>query len=954
MTLEDAGALCVELCMALSDNTRVGSSPFDALRRIDGPVEASNVDGDKAAVQLLFDEGGAYLEVVDRKGRHLEMDHRACRGAMRDLLKALNAARERQEAFVGWDENVERVYLHTHGHLLWLLRNCDALVDARMHALTFAPDRAEVLLELVADTTRTPPWVTGQVTLVHESDDGSDLTEFKIINETHVLLGSRIYETDPLGENCRHLPLFNDQLPESMLERSLSLLFSHFTGVSVRYGDYEVVFSEESHASVALMFQQVDESGALHMDVVHTLPRLPVDFVSSYDITRLAVINEAEARIVVRNVVYGSLADERKRLARLLNVHRKALADGSESLLLADEDGFVLGQDLAARFLTRELADLTQRYTLLGAETLSTYKVKSAVPKLKLNMGYGIDFLEGSADLEIEGETFSLMEVLAQHRKNRYVTLNDGTHAVLNSEYLSKLNRLFRKHEQGVKVSFFDLPLVEDLIDDTAAEASFAKARSVFRGFNTLSKKRIKAPPITGTLRPYQRDGLKWLQYLYEHGLGGCLADDMGLGKTVQTIALLARIYPQKKTPSLLVMPRSLLFNWQRELETFCPALRHQIYHGADRDLDSAMQGDLVLTTYGMLRSNIESFVKRRFLYLILDESQAIKNSDTQTAKAVLMLKAKHRLALSGTPIENNLGELYSLFRFLNPTMFGSAAEFNRDYAIPIHQHDDRDAARELRKKIYPFILRRLKRDVLKDLPEKVEQVLYVDMSDDQRKLYDTRRRFYYQTIKQRIADEGLQKSRFFILEALMELRQVASIPEAKSEGAIISPKREALMERVQDAVSNGHKVLVFTNFLATIEVVASDLAQRGIEHLVMTGATGNREALVKQFQTRSATKVFLMTLKTGGVGLNLTAADMVFIFDPWWNVAAEVQAIDRTHRIGQDKTVFTYKLIARNSIEEKIVELQSRKQQLFDSVISSDGVALKSLTEQDIDDILG
>ncbi|MBL7115968.1 MAG: DEAD/DEAH box helicase family protein [Kiritimatiellae bacterium] len=940
--------------MPIYEESGTKGALFEAFRRVDGPLVSANVDENAAAIQLLFDDDGAYLEVVDKKGRPQELDHRACRGAMRDLLKALNAARDRQEAFVGWDENVEHVYLHTHGHLLWLLRNCNSLVDVNMHPLTFAEDRAELLLELLPDTTQTQSWVTGRITLMRDGEACSDVDGFKIINETHILLGSRIYETDPLGENCHLLPLFNDLLPESMLERLLSLLFSHFTGVNVRYGDYQVVPGEETHAVVALMFQQVDESGALHMDVVHMLSHLPVEFIRSYDITRLAVINEAERTIVVRNVVYGSLVEERKRLTRLLNRHRKTIGDTDESLLYVDENGFVLGTDLASRFLTRELGDLAQRYTLLGAETLSTYKVKSATPKLKLNMGYGIDFLEGHADLEIEGETFSLLDVLAQHRKNRYVTLTDGTHAVLNSEYLSKLNRLFRKHEQGVKVSFFDLPLIEDLIDENAAEAQFSKAREVFRGFNTLSKKRVTSPAIQGTLRPYQKDGLKWLNYLHQHGLGGCLADDMGLGKTVQAIALLSRIYPKQKMPSLLIMPRSLLFNWRRELETFCPALRHHIYHGPDRDLDAAMSGHLVLTTYGMLRNNIEDFVKRHFLYVILDESQAIKNSDTQTTKAVLTLKAKHRLALSGTPIENNLGELYSLFRFLNPAMFGSAAEFSRDYATPIHQNDDREAARELRKKIYPFILRRLKRDVLKDLPDKIEQVLYVDMSTEQRKLYDARRRFYYQTIKQRIADEGLQKSRFFILEALMELRQVASIPEAKSEGAILSPKREALMDRLQDAVSNGHKALVFTNFLATIEYVAADLKQCGIEHLVMTGATGNREALVKQFQTRSTTKVFLMTLKTGGVGLNLTAADMVFIFDPWWNSAAEIQAVDRTHRIGQDKTVFTYKLIAKDSIEEKIVELQTRKKQLFDSIISSDGVALKSLTEQDIDDILG
>jgi len=912
------------------------------------------VDDGDALIQLLFDDEGAYLEAVDKQGRPREIDHRASRGALRDLLKALNAARERQAAFVGWDENVERVYLHTHGHLLWLLRNCAVLVDADLHPLTFAPERTELVLSLTADTTRTPPWITGRLSLVRDGEVDTDMEAFRIVNETHILLGNRIYETAPLGERYQLLPLFNAVFPEVMLERSLSLLFSHFTGVSIRYGDYAVVAGEDTHAAIALMFQQVDESGALHLDVVHTLPHLPVDFTRNYDITRLVVVNEAECTIVVRNVVYASLAEERKRLNRMLSRHRKAIGDAPESLLFVDENGFVLGRDLAARFLSRELADLALRYVLLGAETLSTYKVKAAAPKLRLNLGYGIDFLEGDAALEIEGETFSLMEVLAQHRKHRYVTLSDGTHAVLNSDYLSKLGRLFRKHEQGVKVSFFDLPLIEDLIDENAAEASFARARSVFTGFNTLAGKRMKAPPIQGHLRPYQIDGLKWLDYLYTHGLGGCLADDMGLGKTVQTIALLARIYPREKTPSLLIMPRSLLFNWRRELESFCPELRHQIYHGAERDLDAAMDGHLVLTTYGMLRNNIEAFVKRRFLYVILDESQAIKNSDTQTTQAVLTLKAKHRLALSGTPIENNLGELYSLFRFLNPAMFGSAAEFNRDYAVPIHQQDDREAARELRKKLYPFILRRLKRDVLKELPEKVEQVLYVDMSDEQRQLYDARRRFYHQTIKQRIAEAGLQKSRFFILEALMELRQVASIPEAKSEGAIVSPKREVLMERIEDALLNGHKALVFTNFLATIEVVSADLEQRGIEHLVMTGATSNREALVKQFQSSSTTKVFLMTLKTGGVGLNLTAADMVFIFDPWWNSAAEVQAVDRTHRIGQDKTVFTYKLIARDTIEEKIVELQTRKKQLFDAVISSDGVALKSLTEQDIDEILG
>lgn len=937
------------------EESRTDPALFSAFRRVEGPLISASAP-DNAAVQLRFEEAGAYLEVVDKKGKPQEVDHRACRGAMRDLLKAMQAARKHREDFLGWESDAQRIYLHEHGHLLWLLRECDALLDAGMRPLTFAPSRAELILNLVPDSKREQPWITGKLAIECDGEIQSDLEEFKIINETHVLIGSHIFETNPIGESFRHLTLFNDSFPAAMLERMLSLLFSHFPGVAVRYGDYRVVVGEDALAEISLLFQQVDQSGALHLDLAHTLPRLPVDFVRNNDITKLAVVNEAETAIVVREVVYGSLAEERAGLHRSLQQYKRQLesADGGGALLFADENGFVLGKDLAALFLNRELASLAQRYTLRGAEFLSAYKVKAAVPKLKLKMGFGIDFLEGDAELEIEGENFSLLDVLAQHRKNRYVTLSDGTHAIVNSDYISKLSRLFHKHERGVKASFFDLPLIEELIEENEAETQFAKARSVFRGFNKLSKKRLEAPPIQGSLRPYQMDGLKWLDYLRAHDLGGCLADDMGLGKTVQTIALLSRIYPEQKTPSLLIMPRSLLFNWRRELDTFCPALRHQIFHGADRDLDAAMENHIVLTTYGMLRNNIEAFLQRQFWYVILDESQAIKNCDTQTTQAVLALKAKHRLALSGTPVENNLGELYSLFRFLNPAMFGSATDFNRNYAAPIHHNDDAEASRELRKKIYPFILRRLKRDVLKELPEKVEQILYVDMSPEQRKLYDGRRRFYYETIKRRIDEEGIQKNKFFILEALMELRQAASIPETKSEGVILSPKREALTDRLQDAVSNGHKALVFTNFLATIEYVASDLEQCGIESLVMTGATRNREELVKRFQTRDAAKVFLMTLKTGGVGLNLTAADMVFIFDPWWNAAAEAQAVDRTHRIGQDKTVFTFKLIARDTIEEKILELQTRKKRLFDSILSSDDVGLKSLTEQDIDELLG
>ena len=926
---------------------------FAALQRTDDRATSENAGGE-VAVRLQFDDHGAYVEVVDGQGRPRDADYRAARGGLRELLKAMALIRRRQQDLVSWESDAERIYLHHHEHLLWALRQGAALVGEDLQPLAFVPESVGLVLDLVADRAKDPPWLTGHLLLVRDGETIARNEEIRFVNETHVLAGRHLYETSPLGENFRRLALFASSFPEPMLERCLSLLFSHFTGVEVRYQGYATTLGEPLPARPSILFQSVDEAGDLHFDLMHTLPGFPVEFTRKYDVSRVALLHEAEKTIVVREVVYPSLTEDRGALSRTLNRHQKELVESPEAMLYADEHGFIVGQELASRFLGRELSDLARRYVLLGAEKLQAYRIKPVTPKLKLKLGFGLDFLDGAAELEIDGQSFSLLEVLAEHRKHAYVTLNDGTHAVMNTDYLAKLTRLFRKHETGVRVSFFDLPLIEELIERNVAEAQFSQARQVFLGFNTLADQELPPLPIAGDLRPYQQDGLKWLDYLHTHGLGGCLADDMGLGKTVQTIALLARLYPAETTPSLLVMPRSLLFNWQREVERFCPALRCGVFHGPQRDLDAAMRCHLVLTTYGTLRGSIEQLMERQFYYVILDESQAIKNADTQTAKAVLLLKAQRRLALSGTPVENHLGELFSLFRFLNPAMFGSEQEFNRLYAVPIQQHDDKEAARELRRKIYPFVLRRLKRDVLKDLPEKIEQTLYVDMSAEQKRLYDARRRFYYDTIKRRIAEDGMQASRFFVLEALLELRQLATIPEEKSEGAIVSPKREMLVESVQDAVLNGHKVLVFTNFLAAVDLLSADFEQRGIGHLTMTGATGHREALVRQFQTRDDLKVFLMTLKTGGLGLNLTAADTVFIFDPWWNTAAEAQAVDRTHRIGQDRTVFTYRLIVRGSVEEKIVQLQERKRRLFDAVIGSDGVAPKSLSEAEIDDLLG
>ncbi|MFH0926328.1 MAG: DEAD/DEAH box helicase, partial [bacterium] len=619
-----------------------------------------------------------------------------------------------------------------------------------------------------------------------------------------------------------------------------------------------------------------------------------------------------------------------------------------------DENLFIIEERLAQTFIRQNLPNLLTYFSIFGAEKLKSYKIRAIAPKLSLSLGHGLNFLEGEANLEFDGEFIPLFEALNQYRKSSYIQLNDGTQAIVNQDYINKLERIFKKKKEKVSISFFDLPIVEELIEEKIAQESFTHSREIFLGFNKLKEAKAAIPKLKADLRPYQEQGFKWLNYLHQHGLGGCLADDMGLGKTLEAISLLSTIYPRNKLPSLIVMPKSLLFNWETEIDKFNPNLSHYTYYSNNRDLETAKKKNLILTTYGMVRNDIEKLKEEEFYFIILDESQQIKNLESQISKAVMLLKSKHRLALSGTPIENNLGELYSLFRFLNPAMFGSINDFNRFYAGPIQQQNDKEVVHELKKKIYPFILRRLKKDVLKDLPEKIEQTLFVDMTDAQKKLYEARRIFYQQTIKEQIGRNGIQNSQFYIFQALNELRQIASIPEAKSEGQIDSPKREVLIESIMDAVSNGHKVLVFANFLNAIEYIGEDLEKRGLEYLVMTGATQDRKALVERFQNDPQIKVFLMTLKTGGIGLNLTAADTIFIFDPWWNRSVENQAVDRTHRIGQDKTVFSYRLITKASIEEKILQLQEKKKELFENIISADSASLKSLTENDVEFILG
>lgn len=924
---------------------------FDALRVKRMPAGKSVLRGNFYFQLALFNES-FYLRTVDAKGITLDLDHRGLRGQERNLVKAIEGARMTSGWSIEWEADEEgAIPLDAHGNLMQILSGCSNVVDQQMRAVTFDPGLYGLELQFDASTETT---FEGSLTLVSENNKHKERVSGRFVTPDYFLAGQVLYRVHPIGPAYRSLSLFVENFSRDQMDECLTLFFSTFSNTPVRYADYRIVRDASILAEPAIVFREVDSHSALYLEIMHYVPGLSLEFLRDYDVTRRASLDDMERCIRIADIEYHQLIEAEQKLVNLMKKLSRSNKSEHAFWMRADDGQFILGAELAKNLLKDSLAELAVGFRLYGVDKLAVYKIRASKPRLHLNLSSGINFLEGSAELEVEGERFALQHLLQQYRKHKFVELSDGTQAVLNQDYVNKLQRLFKKKAGGVRVSVFDLPLIDELIDENARETLFPKSRKIFEGFNSIKNRRVASPLLRGELRPYQKNGLKWLDYLHEHQLGGCLADDMGLGKTIQVIALLLRIYPREKKPTLILMPKSLLLNWRNELERFAPDLSFCIHYGTERDMEQTTGTSLILTTYGTLRNDVALFADTRFHAVILDESQAIKNHQAQITQAVLALKADFRLAMSGTPIENNLGELYSLFSFLNPAMFSTLGEFERDYLNPIQRQADKDAAAELRKKVYPFILRRLKTDVLKDLPPKVEQVLYVEMSEDQRRFYEMRRQHYQSLIRGEIQASGVAKSQFLMLEAMLELRQIATVPEVKTDGAVVSAKWEALEEVLAEATAGGSKCLIFTNFLACVEEVSGLLTKNGIEHLLMTGATSNRQDLVDRFQNDAKVKAMVMTLKTGGVGLNLTAADTVFIVDPWWNTSAEAQAVDRTHRIGQQSTVFTYRLIAKDSIEEKIRLLQLQKKELTDQIISSDGAALKSLDAQDIEFLLG
>ena len=664
---------------------------------------------------------------------------------------------------------------------------------------------------------------------------------------------------------------------------------------------------------------------------------------------------------------------------------------------------------------------------VLGMNKLRKFKYNTNVPRLELIAGKGIDWFDLTIRVSYGDQVVPLHELRkAILGRQDFILLGDGSLGMLPKEWIQQYGLLMKMGQMKdgqLKLPKVHWGLLEERLsgvpgsaeDALRAELEVKKQRLL--GIGEVKERALPAG-IQAHLRDYQQAGFQWMCLLDEMGWGGILADDMGLGKTLQTITFLQYLvnhYPDET--HLVICPTSLIYNWEAELKKFAPGLDWHIHYGADRaplDDETFTKRRILITSFGMVRNDIQHFASKTFGYIILDESQAIKNPASQVRRAVQQLSSRNRLALSGTPVQNNTFDLYAQMDFLNPGMLGSQDFFRMEFATPIDKNGDKEAAARLRKLVYPFILRRTKEQVAVDLPDRTEMILWCEMGAEQRKIYDSYKDHYRESILEHIAEDGVGRSSIYILEGLTKLRQICDSPallkdlavggasgrgaasdrgaatwgpESAAEGAetvagraSASAKLDELIREIEEntghrfispdvysgnldsgrkrsndgPLADGpvvHKALVFSQFTSMLELIRGALSERGIPHLYLDGSVSAKERRrsVQQFQEEEDTRVFLISLKAGGVGLTLTAADYVYLVDPWWNPAAEQQAIDRSHRIGQVKKVFAYRMICKDTVEEKILQLQEKKRQLTADLVGDESGFVKKLTQEDV-----
>lgn len=554
---------------------------------------------------------------------------------------------------------------------------------------------------------------------------------------------------------------------------------------------------------------------------------------------------------------------------------------------------------------------------------------------------------------------FTQIRKLMKQNKREFI-LPNGQIAIIPDSWFVQFADLISYSQEGTEESSrlakMYVGLVAELELHRLAKVSMDHRLRKLQDFEGMEEHPMPEG-FKGTLRPYQYAGFNWLKFLNTYRLGGCLADDMGLGKTIQTLALLqSEKEAGASLPSLLIVPTSLIYNWELEARKFTPRLRLHIHAGVQRDKnpESFKDADLIITSYGTVRRDIQILSSLHFHYVILDESQAIKNPSSIIAKAVRKLIARHRLVLTGTPIENSTMDLWSQMSFINPGLLGTQGQFKENFQLPIENQGDQQKREKLHALIKPFVLRRKKSQVARDLPERIDNLMYCPMTEEQEEAYEKVKNQYRDEIMRSIEEQGMNRSHLLIIQGLTKLRQLANHPRMIDENYMgHSGKLEEVFETLIKVVEEGHKVLVFSQFVKHLNIVREYLEQHRLRYSYLDGSTKNRMEVVQEFGNDADIPVFLISLKAGGVGLNLTMAEYVFILDPWWNPAAEAQAIDRAHRIGQTNTVFSYKFITRGTVEEKILKLQERKMHLAEELITAEEGFMKSLNSEDIAHLL-
>ncbi|MEO7330386.1 MAG: SNF2-related protein, partial [Minicystis sp.] len=663
--------------------------------------------------------------------------------------------------------------------------------------------------------------------------------------------------------------------------------------------------------------------------------------------------------------------EEGNKRARCIRVDIAAQQDAASKLndlgLRPDESGqaFTANGDAAIRFWSEGLAELPDDWDLFVPEDLVDTQVRTKPIGVFAKVTSGMDWLNVKLSYESEGigvDRDELRRCLQQGKK--YVRMEDGSFASFDADavraMLDREIEIMTAAGKNGRLPLSQAGRLQELLQQASGTNVSADARKLFQKLGSIEEIEVTKKPKTlkATLRPYQESGLSWLKFIHDIGSGGVLADDMGLGKTVQTIALLLAVKQEEKSVrALIVAPTSVVTNWERELARFAPSLSVALWHGVARkeQADTLKDAEVIITSYALLRRDEEILTKLDLNYAILDEAQHIKNPMSATAASAKRMRAKRRLALTGTPIENRLSEIWSIFDFVSPGLLGPLDRFESRFSRPIEAGDYKIAQR-LRATIHPFILRRTKAEVAKDLPEKIETDQICDLTGDQRAIYTNVVREVRAQVLGEVERVGLAKSQIQILAGLTKLRQAACDPRLLGLPRDFtdedSGKLVALRELVQNAIEGGHKVLVFSQFVMMLKIIEKAMKEDGVPYEYLDGSTKDRQERVDRFQNNPTVPLFLISLKAGGTGLNLTAADTVIHFDPWWNPAVEQQATDRAHRIGQTKVVTAYRLVAAGTIEEKILLLKAKKRELVASVLSEDAGGAKKLTKTDLEEL--